>query len=244
VLETSNRFQPPGPVPRGDPLGPLGLMRALWNNPLEAWSEAHFRERVVTAGLGLGHVAVVSCPDAIRRVLVDHRPNYRKDAFQRRVTSALGSGLLAAEGEQWHVQRRTLAPIFTRKAVLSFSPAMAETADELVERWRARSGRLVDVAADVTRLTLEVLERTIFSDGLSRNTEDVRAAMRVYFDSIGRIDPLDILGVPDFGSAHRPVWSPARACAVPQCGRRDYRHPSPTPGGRPRGSARYIGLAD
>ena len=198
MLETTHRFRPPAPVPRGDPLGPIGLLRALWNNPLEAWSEAHFREPVVSAGLGLGQVAVVSCPDAIRRVLVDHRANYRKDTFQRRVMSALGSGLLTAEGEQWRVQRRTLAPIFTRKAVLSFSPAMAEAARELVERWRASDGRLVDVAADVTRLTLEVLERTIFSDGLGRDTEDVRAAMRSYFDSIGRIDPLDILGVPDF----------------------------------------------
>jgi cytochrome P450 len=197
VLESA-RFQPPAPVPRGDPPGPLGLLRALWNNPLEAWSEAHFREPVVTAGLGLGQVAVVSCPDAIRRVLVDHRANYRKDTLQRRVMSALGSGLLTAEGEQWHVQRRTLAPIFTRKAVLSFSPAMAAAAEELVERWRVRDGKLVDVAADVTRLTLEVLERTIFSDGLGRDTEEVRAAMRIYFDSIGRIDPLDILGVPDF----------------------------------------------
>jgi cytochrome P450 len=170
----------------------------LWSNPLEAWSEVHFQEPVVVKGLGFGHVAIVSSPEAIRRVLVERRTNYRKDTFQRRVMSALGSGLLTAEGEQWHVQRRTLAPIFTRKAVMEFSPAMAQAADELVERWRACDGQLVNVAADVTRLTLDVLERTIFSDGLGRDTEDVRAAMRVYFDSIGRIDPLDILGVPDF----------------------------------------------
>jgi cytochrome P450 len=48
------------------------------------------------------------------------------------------------------------------------------------------------------RLTLEVLERTIFSEGLGRDTEAVRTAMRVYFDSIGRIDPFDILGLPEF----------------------------------------------
>jgi len=198
VPETLDRFRPAAPAPRQKPLGPIGLLRALWSNPLEAWSEAHFQEPVVTAGLGFSQVAVVSSPDAIRRVLVEHRSNYRKDTFQRRVMSALGSGLLTAEDEQWHVQRRTLAPIFTRKAVLEFSPAMAQAAEELVECWRARDGQLVNVAADVTRLTLDVLERTIFSDGLGRDTEDVRAAMRVYFDSIGRIDPLDILGVPDF----------------------------------------------
>jgi len=198
VPETLDRFRPPAPEPCRKPLGAFGLLRALWRNPLEAWSEAHFQEPVVLTGLGLGHVAVVSSPEAVRRILVEHRTNYRKDTFQRRVMSALGSGLLTAEGEQWHVQRRTLAPIFTRKAVVEFSPAMAQAADELVECWRACDGQAVNVAADVTRLTLDVLERTIFSDGLGRDTEDVRAAMRVYFDSIGRIDPLDLLGVPDF----------------------------------------------
>ncbi len=198
LLGPPSGLRPPAPIPARRSLGTIGLIRALWNNPLEAWTEAHFQEPVVTAALGLGRVAVVSSPDAIRRVLVENRTNYRKDTFQRRVMSALGNGLLSAEGDEWHVQRRTLAPIFTRKAVLEFSPSMAEAACQTVEQWRARDGGTVDVAADVTRLTLDVLERTIFSDGLGRDTEDVRAAMRVYFDSIGRIDPLDVLGVPDF----------------------------------------------
>jgi cytochrome P450 len=54
------------------------------------------------------------------------------------------------------------------------------------------------VAAEVTQLTLDVLERTIFSDGLGGDPEDVRNAMRTYFDTIGRIDPFDVLGLPDF----------------------------------------------
>src|SRR5207244_3730071 len=95
-------------------------------------------------------------------------------------------------------QRRMLAPVFTRKTLASFAPAMERAANDLIAQWRRRNGQPVDVAADVTRLTLDVLERTIFSDGLGRNTEEVRAAMRVYFDSIGRIDPFDVLGLPDF----------------------------------------------
>jgi cytochrome P450 len=190
--------RPPAPLPRRYSPGPIALIRALWTNPLEAWTQEHFEKPVVTANLGLCRFAVVNDPSALRRILVDNRTNYRKDTFQRRVMSALGTGLLTAEGEDWHVQRRMLAPIFTRKMLASFAPAMVEAADALAERWRSRDGDLVDVAADATRLTLEVLERTIFSDGLGRDTEVVRAAMRVYFDSIGRIDPFDILGLPEF----------------------------------------------
>jgi len=191
-------LRPPAPLPRREPPGPIELIRALWTNPLEAWTQEHFEKPVATANLGLIRFAVVSEPSALRRILVDNRANYRKDTFQRRVMSALGTGLLTSEGEDWHVQRRMLAPIFTRKMLATFAPAMVQAADALTERWASHDGSLVDVAADATRLTLEVLERTIFSDGLGRDTEIVRSAMRVYFDSIGRIDPFDILGLPEF----------------------------------------------
>jgi cytochrome P450 len=50
----------------------------------------------------------------------------------------------------------------------------------------------------MARVTLDVLERTIFSDGLGRDAEDVRASMVTYFKTVGRIDALDVLGVPAF----------------------------------------------
>ena len=56
---------------------------------------------------------------------------------------------------------------------------------------------MIDVAADMTRVTLDVLERTIFSDGLSRDAEQFRIAMSTYFDAIGRIDVFDLFNIPD-----------------------------------------------
>jgi cytochrome P450 len=50
----------------------------------------------------------------------------------------------------------------------------------------------------MARVTLEVLERTIFSDGFGSDAETIRIAMATYFTTIGKISPLDILGVPDF----------------------------------------------
>ena len=65
------------------------------------------------------------------------------------------------------MHRRISAPIFSRKTVTSFAPAMLEAADELVTRWHALGDSAqIDVAAEMTRLTLDVLVRTIFSDGL------------------------------------------------------------------------------
>jgi len=193
-------WRPPAPQPRVRSLGPIALIGALWKNPLEAWTHAHFEQPMVTANLAMGQAIVVSAPLAVRRVLLDNAANYQKDTLQRRMMSAaLSNGLLMAEGEEWRTQRRALAPMFARRTVISFAPAMAQAAASLVGRWYGeQDGAVRDVAADVTLLTLDVLERTIFSEGLGGDPQEVRAAMRRYFDIIGRIEPFDLLGLPDF----------------------------------------------
>jgi cytochrome P450 len=184
-------------VPRLAPLGPLALLRVLARNPLEAWTQAHFEKPIVTGGLSFGRVAIVSDPASIRHVLMENSHNYHKDWLQRRVLSAgLNNGLLTAEGQQWKTQRRALAPLFARRTILSLTASMIEAAAGLVERLNAREDQIEDIAVQVTRVTLEVLERTMFSDGLGRNTEDIRIAMKHYFEAIGKLDPFDVLGLP------------------------------------------------
>ena len=197
MLDRTAKLLPPAPVPRAKPLGPLGLARALLDNPLEAWTEAHFNEPVVMGGLPLVRVAVISDPAAIKRVLLDNCDNYKKDWVQRRILSAgLSDGLLTAETMKWRMQRRALAPLFSPKAVARFSGAMIEAAASLVERLRRQRGEVVDIAVEITRLSLDVLERTIFSEGLGDDPEEIRKGMKSYFDAIGQIDPFDLLGLP------------------------------------------------
>jgi cytochrome P450 len=193
-------YFPPAPKPQALPLKPIALIRTLKRNPLECWAARHFEQPIVAGGLPIGHVLLVHEPAAIRRVLLDNAANYRKDHLQRRVLSAgLNEGLLSAEGEQWRLQRRVLAPIFARKSVLDFTSAMMEAAEALLNRWRSLGDQMtIDVAAEMAKVTLAVLERTIFSDGFGSDAEDIRAAMATYFNTIGKISLLDLLGVPDF----------------------------------------------
>ncbi len=192
-------FAPPAPAPSPVPLGPFALLKALWTNPLEAWAEPHFSQPIVTSNLGIRQVVLVNEPSAVRRVLMDNASNYVREPIQRRImSSALRNGLLMADGDQWKRQRRILAPLFSRKSVSGFAAAMGNATEAFVTRWRGLQGKTIDVAAEVTLITLDVLERTIFSDGLGHNPEAVRDAMRAYFDTIGNIEPLDLLGLPDF----------------------------------------------
>jgi cytochrome P450 len=143
---------------------------------------------------------VVSDPEAIRRVLIDNEPNYRKDQLQRRILApGLGDGLLTAEGDEWKTQRRTLAGLFTPRHVAGFAPAMRAAADDLVVRLaRRRPGRVVDMAHEMARVALDVLERTLLAQGLGSDPQELTRAVTRYFDTFGRLDPLDILNVPSW----------------------------------------------
>ena len=50
----------------------------------------------------------------------------------------------------------------------------------------------------MTRVTLDVLERTIFTQGLSRDPDALGRAITRYFEALGPIDPLDVFGLPSW----------------------------------------------
>ncbi|MCC8984010.1 cytochrome P450 [Bradyrhizobium acaciae] len=193
-------YCPPVPQPPQGRLGFVALLTRLRRNPLECWSEDLFREPIVKLRLPFTDAFVVHDPGAIKRVLLDHSKNYPKDAIQRRIlSSGLSDGLLSVEGERWEMQRRTLAPIFARRTVTSFTMPMLIAANELSAKWTTMgSGATVDVAADMTLVTLNVLALTIFSDGIGGDLDEFRMAMNAYFSVIGRIGALDLLGVPKY----------------------------------------------
>jgi cytochrome P450 len=197
--ETRRLFRPPAPRPLREPPDIFAFFGAARRNPLESWTEDHFRKPILVGEGLLGHVMVLSDPAAIRHVLVDNAGNYRKDDLQRRVLApGLGNGLLTAEGEEWRQQRRALAPLFNPRTVTGFAPAMAEAADRLVRRLQRRDGRVVDVSLEMTRVTLDVLERTIFTAGIARDPDALGRAISRYFEAIGAVDPLDVLGLPNW----------------------------------------------
>ena len=170
-------FCPPRPEPPERLPGLLDLLGRLRRNPLECWSAEFFREPIVEIKLPLLTAYVVNDPTAIRRVLMDNTQNYRKDRIQRRIlSSGLGDGLLSVEGERWEMQRRALAALFAKRTVTSCAAAMLQAADRLMARLtKLGNGAVLDVAAAMTLVTLDVLALTIFSDGIGGDPEDFRS---------------------------------------------------------------------
>src|SRR5690242_16779627 len=187
VDNPAGAFRPPAPKPQEGRLGLLQLLATLKRNPLECWSEEFFREPIARVKVPFADALLLHEPTAIKHVLIDNARNYRKEPIQRRIlATGLGEGMLSVEGERWEVQRRTLAPLFARRPVAVFTNAMLQAADTMAERWEARDNRgTIDVAAELTMLTLNVLALTIFSDGIGSDFDEFRGAMNAYFGAIG-----------------------------------------------------------
>lgn len=196
--------RPAAPVPPDEPETPrlrdIGafFFRAR-NNLLTAFSKTVYRQLIVRRGFMGTPVWIVSDPEAVKRILLDHVGNYPKSVQQqRRLRPALGDGLLTAGGESWRWQRRTTSPAFQHKKIVAFAPAMTAAAADMVASWDGEAAAERDIPHDMMRLTYDVLSRTVFGEGARTDPVKMGAAFERYFDTIGRLDLAAFLNLPEW----------------------------------------------
>ncbi|CAD6514322.1 Pentalenene oxygenase [Paraburkholderia sabiae] len=196
-------FHPPAPAPHKSPLGRLALLLTIRRNPLEIWCEDDFRLPIQLRKSIVDHRALVNDPAAIRHIFVDNARNYEKNELQLRLLRpALGVGIITSNGDAWRRQRQMMAPLFTPQWVKTFAVGQAEAARQCAERitrsMRACGEHTLDIAAEMGRLTLEILEHTLFSHGLACEPSVFQQAIARYLETRGRLDYLDLVGLPDW----------------------------------------------
>lgn len=193
-------FVPYAPPPRERRPNPWLHLWLLARNPLETWRIAHYEESILLERSWFGSSAVVSDPVAIRRVFVENAENYPKDELQLRLLRPrIGDGLLTAAGDAWKHARRTLSPLFTPKRVAAAAAVMRARAERCVDRWLSGStGAVIALDREMTALTFDILSATMFSNAIGADYDAFEKAMTRYFNTIGRVDPLDVLGMPDW----------------------------------------------
>jgi cytochrome P450 len=106
---------------------------------------------------------IVNHPAMIGRVLLEHHANYvRPELTRKLLRPSLGNGLLTAEGDDWRMQRKLVAPTFSPPAFAELAPLMAEEAARRVAACPASAAR-VDLAAVATATTMAIISRALFS---------------------------------------------------------------------------------
>jgi cytochrome P450 len=130
---------------------------------------------------------LVTHPDGVEQVLKRNQKNYRKsDIFVRPVSLLAGRGLLTNEGESWLRQRRLAQPAFHRKRLTALVALMANSAELTALNWTERQSQepVIDVLGEMTRLTLGIASRALFSIDYSDDADRVGSAVRVAFEHI------------------------------------------------------------
>lgn len=156
-----------------------------------------FEEPILT-GRGLfGPYALISDPAGVRRVLVENAANYPKTAMDLRFFTALfGGGLLGSEGDVWRRHRRVMAPAFDPRSVAAYGPAIAASAQTFLERWDQLPDRAeIDMAEEMTALTLQVISRTVFSTDSEAIVDLIGGALTRGLEAAANANILDLLPV-------------------------------------------------
>ena len=183
---------------------PLPLLNKQPSNSFETIPIAAFEEPVWEHRSLFQHFWLVSDPAGLKHVLLDNVANYPKTPMENRFFRALfGDGLLSREGEAWRSHRRIMSPSFDPRSVSGYAEAMAGASAAFADGWmRLTNGSEVDVSAEMTALTLEIISRTMFSGDAAEMTAMTGAALHQGQEAAFEFNLLDIL--PIIG-AHRLV---------------------------------------
>ncbi|RUL87751.1 cytochrome P450 [Tautonia sociabilis] len=191
-------FPPPTPARGNRPPGPKGH-----------WLKGHLREfrqdrlrfltdcsrsfgDVVAIRLGPRRIWALNHPELVEEVLVHQNRKFTKHFALKSAKPTLGEGLLTSEHDFWRRQRRLSQPAFHRDRIAGYGAVMVEAAERMLRGWA--DGQRRDAQADMMRLTLEIVTKTLFDAEIARGADRVADAMEIlmvnFTRRVNRIVPL------------------------------------------------------
>lgn len=138
--------------------------------------------------VGVSNILCVCHPKYAQHILRDEAKKYGKgNALWDALRTLLGNGLPVSEGGFWMRQRRMMQPHFHRESLATMADLMVDAIDEELEGWDkyARTGEVIDLFAEMTRITMRVIVKTIFGSVLDRQqVDEVAEEMRYALDYV------------------------------------------------------------
>lgn len=129
---------------------------------------------------------VLSRPSYAEHVLARNQDNYVKAFTYRPLRIFLGTGLLTSEGDTWRRHRRLIQPVFSRRQVAGFAPQIVAGARRTAAHWETLPpGIVIDVAAQTSRLTLDVVGQVLFGADLTAESVRLARAMSLAQRAVG-----------------------------------------------------------
>ncbi len=156
-----------GPLNNGDPLGYFtGLTREYGD--LVSLRVLNFR------------ILLLNHPDHIEDVLVNHPRKFIRGRVLLANKRVFGRGLLTSDGDFWLRQRRLAQPAFHRARIAGYASTMVEFTERLLHEWQ--DGEERDIHAEMMRLTLQIVGKTLFDADVERDAQDIGKSMELLLE--------------------------------------------------------------
>lgn len=151
---------------------------------------------------GLFEFYLVNHPALVKEVLQETHTSFdKRSVIYDRFRHAFGDGLVVAEGDHWHRQRRLMQPLFGHDAIKTYLPRIVEATETTGRRWEETygNGRAFDLAREMNVLTLQIVGRVLFHDSFDHVAEKI-AAWTAVINRYSAKPPLPIIRSPWFPS--------------------------------------------
>ena len=172
----SSRDAVPGP----NAAGAAAFIASVLRNPLDGYLRLAGRYGdTIRVPYRPGNSLYLLCrPEHAEHVLAANQDNYVKAFTYRPLRALIGDGLLTSEGERWRRHRRVVQPVFSRRHVTAFGPAMTAAARRLTAWWDSLpDGTVINVAGQMSALALDIVGQALFGFDLSGDAELMGRAM-------------------------------------------------------------------
>lgn len=139
-------------------------------------------------------IYVISDPALAHEILVERAKEFHKaEMIKAAVAPFANNGLLTNEGESWRRQRKLAQPAFHHRRIEAYGVTMVEQTLELLTHWQ--SGATLDIAHEMTNLTLGIVNKTLFN-----------VDVRTQADHIGELMTTILSSANDRINNYNPVW--------------------------------------
>ncbi|KAL3564903.1 hypothetical protein D5086_032949, partial [Populus alba] len=105
---------------------------------------------------------IITEPELVKQILSNKDRAYPKTKVSSEIKKLLGDGIVLSEGEKWVKLRKLANHAFHGESIKGMVPEMIASLEIMLERWRHRHSKEIDIFVEFKILTSEVISRTSF----------------------------------------------------------------------------------
>jgi len=199
-MQNKKQFIPPYPKPHKGKISLLSRYfkgRTSWIHVL---FEKSYSMKMGQVFLPRAKVFIINENSLVRKILADAKRYPKHTALGKALKALLGESIFTTNGALWRKQRSMMDGAFAHTRLEKVFPLMSEAADVAIARLRRyKQGEVVNVDAEMTFVTADIIFRTILSHPLDdAEAKKVHDAFNIYQDAAQKAMVLTGYFLPDY----------------------------------------------